>query len=97
MSERSIQIQTQGPFGADTTSISYESINPSAIPGGSVAKPRFVDFACPYSEVRLSSIAVVVIDPTTSEGIPLRCYCDEGNCPEDILGKQEELPNHHES
>lgn len=56
MSERSIQIQTQGHLDASTTTISSSNIGLTTGPGDPGPKPRFADFACSYAEVRLQTM-----------------------------------------
>ncbi|KAF7773358.1 hypothetical protein Agabi119p4_5525 [Agaricus bisporus var. burnettii] len=51
MSERSIQLQTQGSYGADTTGVSLSTVNVNSKPRDSMPKPRFAEFACSYIEV----------------------------------------------
>jgi len=51
MSERSVQIQTQGPLDANTSSfndVSFRTGSDDVVP-----KPRFADFTCSYAEASL--------------------------------------------
>lgn len=58
MSERSVQIQTQGPLNANTSSFNDVSFRTSS--DDVVPKPRFADFTCSYAEASLCSCTAYI-------------------------------------
>ncbi|KAF5359331.1 hypothetical protein D9756_003256 [Leucocoprinus leucothites] len=59
MSERSIQIQTQGPLDANMSTLSTGNISISASVGDPAPKPRFAEFTCSYVEVFRYVVVIV--------------------------------------
>jgi len=57
MSERSVQIQTQGLLDANTSSFNDVSLRMGS---DAMPKPRFADFICSYAEVSLCSCVAYI-------------------------------------
>lgn len=69
MSERSVQIQTQGPPNASTTTLASSEVSIRTGLNDAAPKPRFVDFTCSYVEVFQYVVAVIkAIIPNTLWG-----------------------------
>ena len=83
MSERSVQIQTQGPPNASTTTLASSEVSIRTGLNDAAPKPRFVDFTCSYVEASLFLQVVLTWLPESQLflGLPIRRSCDQGHNP----------------